>query len=527
MKKASIILYILYATFIVAVLTFGQELSQKAIAWFEEKMNEKNISDVVISLDGSDELLADREYQPQYTAKGRFRGDAGLVFTSLDTDYLAVSDSGALRANMDFEGDVLDAAIKVTSIYDDDFEKVFTFRFVKKYPENFKLTYSMSGYSDDAKVLYLGVPVYISSSVPSDCVYNVKEFDIVYDEEYFDMADDGGLIPKKLTSSDQKLTFTIIYSNGATAKSNTFEIAEPEDVVVEVDEIRINDTSLNEFEATSRDKFIVTFYSNGEKVDTDYTVEFSEGSDASDGAGGFSFGSSGDNVVVITAANGFTKTVHIKIRNVIDVPKLLDTELQESRYITMLDTDVKSFSYTFAKDVTYESVHYEYDGSVIQISSSPRSFTITPVGVGTTTLKLIIDDGFSRLEETYTVEIKEDERVETVITENSKTFVPKILGHCLMFAVLAFFAMNMFKYSKIRPIFVRFPVYTLTGLWVAALTEYLQTRIPNRTGRVQDVLIDMLGFFVGTLLIVVLRILFKSVFYLIKLISRGVCKASG
>ena len=516
MKKAAIIMYVLYATALVLALTFGREASQRVITWFETELNKKEIKSVTVNIDDDTELLAGREHQPQYTAKGKFRGDPGLVFTSLTPDYLEVSESGALYANMNFAGDVLDASIKVTSVYDESFEETFSFRFVKKYPESFKVSYSMSGYSNDADVLYVGVPVYVHSVVTSDSVYNVTSFEITYDEEYFERASDGGLIPLKTTSPGEALDFVITYANGATAKSKSFGIAELEPVVIEVDEIRINDTSLDEFEASSKDIFVITFYYNGEKVDTDYTLDFSADSGASGGAGGFYFRTSGDKTVTVTAANGFSKTVSVKVRNIIGEPRLVDSELEESKYISLLDTDVKHFSYTFDEDVTYESVKYKYDSDIIQVSADSRSFTITPVSVGTTTLTLIIDDGFSRIERTYTVEVKEDTRVGTVILENILTFVPKVMGHALMFAVLAMFAMNMFKYCGVQNLLIRFPLYTLTGLPIAALTEFIQMFMPLRTASVGDIIIDMSGFYIGTLVIVILRIVFKIIFKLIR-----------
>ena len=96
-------------------------------------------------------------------------------------------------------------------------------------------------------------------------------------------------------------------------------------------------------------------------------------------------------------------------------------------------------------------------------------------------------------------------RRSVVCYDTAPTFVSKVLGHLSLFALFAFFAMNMFKFVPIRGRLKRFAAYTMIGLPIAALTEFVQYFIPGRISRVEDIMIDMLGFYFGTLMILLYR----------------------
>ena len=167
MKTLSKIFYVAYSIFVILILVLDTGIASVAIEWAKSTLTEKKeITDVSVQLD-EDELLAGRYYTPKYTPTGNFTGDAGLEFTSMNPEYLTVSFVGAVIAKTTFEGDSLDASIKITSKYDKDFEKIVTFRFVKKYPENFNVVCYMNGYGYSSKTLYIGIPVYAYSNISS------------------------------------------------------------------------------------------------------------------------------------------------------------------------------------------------------------------------------------------------------------------------------------------------------------------------------------------------------------------------
>lgn len=225
MKTFSKLLYAAYAIFVIFVLVLDNGIAVTAINYVKAQLSEKKeIADVSMRLEET-ELLAGRYYYPEYTVTGDFTGDAGLVYTSLDPEHLVVSAKGAVYARKTFEGESLNASIKVTSKYDFDFERVFTFRFINRYPENFSITYFVKGHSYNTQTLYVGVPVYVYSSVSStNPPYSLTDHKILYNEEYFEKTIDGALVPKRATAEGETLSFTVRYGNGATATSKNFEI---------------------------------------------------------------------------------------------------------------------------------------------------------------------------------------------------------------------------------------------------------------------------------------------------------------
>jgi hypothetical protein len=198
-------------------------------------------------------------------------------------------------------------------------------------------------------------------------------------------------------------------------------------------------------------------------------------------------------------------TVYPKIRNVISAPVLSETEFEQSGVITLFESEYKTVSFRFDGNVTYSEVSYEFDSEMMRFASTPRSFTIKPNARGTTVIRMTVDDGYTRVTREYTVHIKADLRPLYLISRDVSNFVSKVLGHATFFMVLAFFAMNMFKYYDIKKKPLRLLLYSSTGLSVALLTELIQLFMPSRHSQLSDVLIDMLGFSIGTLIVILVR----------------------
>ena len=91
MKTLSKILYVAYSILLIFILVADTGIASVAIEWAKAALAErKEITDVSVQLD-EDELLAGRYYTPKYTPTGKFGDDAGLVFTSMNPEYLTVS----------------------------------------------------------------------------------------------------------------------------------------------------------------------------------------------------------------------------------------------------------------------------------------------------------------------------------------------------------------------------------------------------------------------------------------------------
>ncbi|MBQ7344173.1 MAG: VanZ family protein [Clostridia bacterium] len=507
MKTLSKILYVTYSIFVILILVLDTGVASAAINVTRDILNgNKEITDVSIQLDET-ELLAGKYYYPEYTPIGDFGDDAGLVYESIDPEHLKVSANGAVCAPITFEGDSFDASVRITSKYDSNFEKVVSFHFIKKYPELFTATYYLKGYGYTPKTLYIGVPVYIYSGVSSNNPpYNVRDYEVVYDENYFDKADDGSLIPKRVTADGEKLSFTVRYANGATNVSKSFEIKEQDTQAAQIDEIRINNTVGDTIDLVRGASLSFTMYSNGKLVASDYSLTFEDESDVTmNAAGQYAFNTSGDKTVTVTLPNGYSKTFTVKVRNVISAPTLTDEDVSASRHVTVLDTDVRTVNFAFSEGVTYTTIEYEYDENVIKVIPSSKSFRIVPIREGVTELRLVVDDGITRAEESLTVEVKKNTSLRVALAKSVPYWLPKIVGHGGLFMILAFFAMLMFYHLDVDSSFARFLLYTLSGLSVAFISEFAQMFMPSRSASMIDVLIDMSGFLVGTLLVLLSR----------------------
>jgi hypothetical protein len=503
-KRTAIILYAIYTLGLVLVITFGTSVARLMITSIEEKFSHKDITDVTTDISPDTELLAGRTYYPIYTAHGSFNSSPGLSYTSLDPEHLTVGDGGRICADTDFEGDVFEGRVRVTSRYNDGFEKILTFKFVKKYPEQFTVSYSVKGLGDESDELTVGVPVYVFSEIKAGSVYNVSDHRIVYDTEYFTEGSDGSLIPTRATEG-ATLTFAIEYGNGERRESRSFTVSDGA-TPTEFDGVLLNGVPADEFVGVRGESIEIVLTRGGERIATDYTLSLDKTGDANrDGKGGMYFLTVGDKGMTLTLPCGYSMTVYPKIRNVISAPVLSDTEFEQSGVITLFESEYKTVSFRFDGNVTYSEVSYEFDPEMMRFASTPRSFTIKPNARGTTVIRMTVDDGYTRVTREYTVHIKADLRPLYLISRDVRNFVSKVLGHATFFMVLAFFAMNMFKYYDIKKKPLRLLLYSSTGLSVALLTELIQLFMPSRHSQLSDVLIDMLGFSIGTLIVILVR----------------------
>lgn len=76
----------------------------------------------------------------------------------------------------------------------------------------------------------------------------------------------------------------------------------------------------------------------------------------------------------------------------------------------------------------------------------------------------------------------------------------------VVFGLLAFYACKPYTLSFKKQVILVF----LLGVMFAGFDEYLQTHIPNRAGQITDVIIDSLGLFKATVLVLLGRYLFRN-----------------
>ncbi len=501
-KTIAVTLYVTYAIFITLFIVFGASVSRAVIDMAKSILYARDITDVELNIDPSEPLLFGKTYYPIYTAVGDVY-DAGLQFESLDPKKLKVASNGAIYAYNNCESDTTEARVRITSQYDRGFEKIVTFHFYKLYPDRFSTSYSAKSHTSNSQSLPLGIPVYVYTNIPTDVNYNVYQYDVLYDETYFIKSEkDNALIPIAPTPDGVTTTFTVRYANGVEAKSRPFSISSEASQATAIDEIRINERSINEYAMVVDRSAKLTLYYQGERVYGDYTVTFEKGEAGyTNKAYSICFESPGDKAVTVTLPNGFSKTFTIQVRNILSLPTLKDEELAKTHHISILNSEKPRYYYTFPENVTAKSIKAtRYDETLVTITATDTYFSITPKKTGQTDFSLLVSDGYEEFWMHFTLDIKEDTSLSFFIIDNVGKIVSKYIGHLTLFVVLSWFALNMFRYIETKNRVMRFIRYTLCALPIAAVTEYWQTFIPQRTGAVEDVLVDMGSYYLGTLI---------------------------
>ena len=107
-------------------------------------------------------------------------------------------------------------------------------------------------------------------------------------------------------------------------------------------------------------------------------------------------------------------------------------------------------------------------------------------------------------------------KADTINTSNYdsfSSFIRKFVGHFSLFGlsgVLSTLSYNFFIYDKSLKLSFFIIFSSITGLFLAILTEFIQLLVPGRSGEVLDVLIDLSGYVIGLLIIVLIVYILKK-----------------
>ena len=499
-KSIAVALYVVYSVFITFFIVYGGSVSNALIHEAKSQLYIKDISDVEVSIPTDASLISGRWYYPVYTAVGKFY-DAGLQFESLDPDIMTVTKNGAVYAYNGYAGDTVIGRVRIRSQYDKDFEKIVTYRFCKLYPEIFTTSYASKSYGADG-IVSVGVPVYVYSTIPADVDYNVYGYEVLYDETYFTRREDGALIPIIPTPEGIQTSFTVRYANGAESESEPFSIFGDTQQATAIDEIRLDSQPIGAYDMIVDRSAKITLYYRGERVHGDFAVTFE---DAADGyfnkAYDICFKNPGDKSFTVTLPNGFSESFTVSVRNRLSLPTLSDEELAKTKHITIFESELPRYYYTFPSNVTAKPINVvHHDESIAWIYATDTYFAIEPQKAGTTEFALLVSDGYEYLYMDFTLEIREDNSLSFFLIDNVGKIVAKYIGHLTLFVILSWLALNSCRYIKTKNVIFRFLRYTMCALPIAAVTEYWQTFLPQRTGSVEDVLVDMGSYYFGTLI---------------------------
>ena len=497
-RKRAIILYAVYSVVLVLIISFATSVSTWIMSKLNALINPKNIDDVKFEVITDGKIYAKDEYDFTYEVEGNYRGDPGIVFESMNTDPLGVNEAQKyIKTNDNFDGSSIEVDIKITSKYDKDFEKVVTLLIEKKYPEIFKAYYAVEGCGYSRTNIPIGSAIH---PYPTSDEKGISlEFEILYDSEYIRYDEQKrAYIPIKETEEGKKLRFTIVFPNGASAETSEFAVVS-EKHYESFDEIRVKKQAVDSIVIDKDDTVFPIAYTD----DKAFSGNIEVSCDRMDGVkrtynGYYLFKEVGDYVLTMTLPNGFSKSLTVHVRNNMSLPTLVESANIDGKVITVGDKESTTIKFKYPSGVTFYDAQFEYDSEMITVKDLWRGFSIKPHARGETELKVIFDDGYQRLEDTYTVKVVKDTTSDTYIRTMISDFVSKVMGHTALFAILAVFTINLFRYVNIPDRRIKLLVYLSSVFPTAIITEVIQIFQPNRHPRVKDVFIDFLGFLIGT-----------------------------
>ena len=499
-KKTALILFIVYAVALVLVLSFGAGVSSAIVSSIKSAIFNYNITDVKIALDPNVPLISKNVYYLNPEAIGSFDDDGDLVFESSNPPILHVSSDGKLTAMYNFDGAEANAVITVKSRQDTDFSKSFTFTVKKQYPEDFSSYYHIKGYDQHKSEVYLGMTVYPYALTWDGLDLHKNEFSVEYDEEYFRYDEnEKGYIAIKETPPGEKVYFTLTYPNGASRRTDSFSII-PYTESDSFDKVVIREKDADGIKLVCDTHYIPQLYKDGSPLQTKVDISCSEPEKMILlHTGRYYFTDAGDYQLTFSLPNGFAKTVTVHVRNKMTLPNLTNSEIASTKHIKVYQNDYINLTFDFDSVVSYSEVSYEYDDRMLDINSYWRSFTVIGKNTGTTILKVIVDDGYERLEEEYTVEVIQNTEYGYLLGRAVQYFVSKVLGHLCLFGMLGILGYNLTRFIYTKKRFARYGILLSLGLAPALITEFIQTFMDGRTPAIGDVLIDMSGYLIGGL----------------------------
>ena len=410
------------------------------------------------------------------------------------------SKTGAFKIKS-IEGESIEARIRVTSGYDPDFEKIFTVTVAKKYPDEFAAHYLSLSVGHDTYA-FVGVPISPYLTIPKSEEYSHKDFELIYDPEYFSLTENGYLMPIKETPAGEEITFTCRCPNGAYAESKPFTIQERQ-TEESFDEVRVwyggKWTDISEVTFQSGKKYVPAFYKDGKRFFTGYEIEIAGNKNDEKTSQGFiNFNTPDLSSLTLRLPGGFEKTFEVNVFNKLVMPEVSGKAIGEDGALYITDSATSEFTYKFGEDIYFRDLEFEYDKKALSLSASSDAIRIKGLREGETSLTLVLDDGEQRLEKTLTVYVESTRTVFEKIYDEAHNIMAKSLGHFLSFGVLAVFAANLFRFVETKRRLSLFLLYSSGAFASACITEFIQIFMPTRTARFTDIAIDMLGFYVGT-----------------------------
>lgn len=513
-KIISTISLILWSIIVILVLSFGTKISSKIFASLYEKYTyySSRVDITNFELEKQDFYLINKNYTLKYQIETNKDKEVKLIFESLNPDVFEVTKTGVIKG-LDFEGNVQTGYLRVTSTNDEDFTKDIELTFKKVYPDSISAVNVRTALYKLTSNVYVDSYFYAYPSFKSENGYTEKDFEYIYDPEYFEHIE-GYLFYAKKTGKNIEMTISM--DNGRLTKTRKINILENKTTVEQLDKIEFYESSklvdLN-LPTLPNKIYYMRFVTNEKDVHMPYTVTSSDDKIVTiDKYGRISTKKAGDATITITLQNGTTYHQDIKVRNTLTLPTFSEIPYNDSNIIEIKYMDKIEFKYTFPEEAKFKSMKFEYDKKALTITTKNGSIFLTGKQKGDTSFKVYLDDGIDYIEEEFLVTVVDNPDYSKPKRQDLQTIFNKIFGHMGLFCVEAIFALWFVTSFKFKHHYTEGIIYVGIGVTIACITEFIQRFLPGRNPTMKDVAIDMLGYTIGFVFIF-------SILLIIKLIS--------
>ncbi|MBE6597564.1 MAG: VanZ family protein [Ruminococcaceae bacterium] len=493
-KKIAIALFLCYSILLSVVITFTFGLGDRIVKLTKNITEKVEITDVTVDI--SDSYVVGKQYSPKYTAVGRYR-DPKLVFEALDDTLTVNKETGAFKGKRT-DANETSGRLRITSEADPNFEKIINLKFEKKYPDDISAGYFAKSVGYLKSKIYKDIPLNFYMKIPKGQVYSESDCQLIYDKEYFTQIDENTLLPIKATEKGKTLSVTLLLGNGKSFTTKEFTIASLSAPIEDFDSVELEKVG-NERANTVGSVYAVYLIKDGERVYSDYEISFRDGLAKLNSVGNVVLKKLGTEEITVTLPNGFSRSVTVDIKNHLEFPSL-DGEFNKKGELILKRYNKLSLTAAFPSDATYKSFDVECDSEVFTVKKIGNTLELKNTKLGKGEIKLIVDDGKDRIEKTITVKVVPQLNPYEFLKDSPDRFVSKVFGHTFGFAVMAIFALNMFRFIKIKNKLFRLFTYSYAAFVFAFITEFIQYFIPGRTSSFSDLLVDMVGYYIGTLI---------------------------
>lgn len=500
----------------ILILTFAMPVSKKIqrkiIAAVRKKRNVEIVKLEDVNVNLREMYLSNQRYVVKYDV---YPSDA----KELDLEFVAL-DKNIKVEKTDKNGMIyIEALDKNTMLYtstftivskNHNFKKVVEVNFGRKYPDGIEFNF-INKFNELSNQLTtnVNIPFFTTYNILGESSENQVEID--YDDSYLKKISNNEYLPIK----EGKTTIVATTINGKTSAIDV-DILENDSSVEYINAIKLIDLG-NRCEVNSESEFVVgstygiELYQDDKKVVTNYRIESENPQKVRvNRYDQINFASPGITKIKVTLPNGFEYIKELKTKNHLELPHIAEPQLNENNTLELLNGNEVNFTFNFPENSTYHKYSLDYDRSMLYIAfdKAGNVARITPLKVGNTKITLKINDGYEQLVGDYEVVVLDNPYDLRKEKNKISVFVNKF-GHMIFFiieATLSIFFLKCFKVNNFVLRYILFIVIHLSiGLFLASITEYIQTFMPNRRGCIEDATLDMI-FYMATSIIILITI---------------------